>query len=423
MKILLINQDWFAEEWRAQGHEVVVASASPTSDIKFNNVVVHLSALLEQFTPDRIIVHDNSSPIMVVGLEDTEIPTVFYSVDAHHHSHYHKYVAGAFDLTYVAQRDYLPEYQQCGGGAEWLPLWASRVIEASSEKKYGAVFVGTMDPALNPDRVAFFTALKELVPLVIERGEYWKIFPFAEIVVNQTVKGDLNFRVFEAMMCGSMLLTERASNGLEDIFVPGKHIVTYEKGNYHEAAELIKKYLANPVECRAIAAAGRSEIMSKHQPIHRAATVMQRLESLTKRNGQLRFFGMLTNYAIIAALFDGIDQAVVSLALVRALRCVEQGLARQENMNYELSCHVVYSAVRYDQILGERKGAQLVGDLVTAYPNEPLFRFAAIREHLNYGERDQALALTAGFGVNDPEMIFSASEKLVGELLSRNRRR
>lgn len=418
MKILLINQDWFAAEWRAQGHEVVVASASPEHDIQFSAPLVTLESLCARFKPDRIIVHDNSAPVMVVGLEDTSIPTVFYSVDAHHHTHYHKYLAGTFDLTYVAQRDYLPEFLAHGGASEWLPLWASRVVEASAEKRFGAVFVGTMDPKLNPDRVSFFSQLKTRVALTIERGEYWKIFPQAEIVINQTVKGDLNFRVFEAMMCGAMLLTEGSGNGLEDIFTPGTHLVTYQKGSVDGAAASIAEYLADLPRCRAIAARGRAEIMAKHQPTHRAATVMQRLETLVKRDSDLHYFGMASNYSIAAALFETVSRDVAAMAQLQAIRCIELGLLRRERMTYELSCHMVYTIMRSDQQLGERRGADLIRRLMASYPTDVLFRFSAIREHLNYGEQAQAHELAAVFTGSSVDETYATAEKLMSELLA-----
>jgi hypothetical protein len=378
--------------------------------------------LLQQFSPDRIVVHDNSSPICVVGLEDTQIPTVFYSVDAHHHCHYHKYLAGSFDLTYVAQRDYLPEFVAHGGAAEWLPLWASRIVEASAEKRYGAVFVGTMDPRLNPDRVNFFNALKAKVNLTLEHGEYWKIFPHAEIVINQTVKGDLNFRVFEAMMCGAMLLTESSGNGLEDIFTVGEHLVTYQKGNVDEAAARINEYLADLPRCRAIAARGRAEIVAKHLPVHRAATVMERLETLTKRRSNLHYFGMASNYATIAVVYERLAVAISASAQVQAMRCAELGLKARERMTYELSCHIVYAATCSDRYLGTRMGADLIRRLMQAYPEELLFRFAAIRDHLNFGEQAEATELATVFSNISCEDAFATAERLLSQLLSQRTR-
>lgn len=421
MKILLINQDWFAAEWRSQGHEVVIASAAPESsghDIQFESAIVSLDSLLKQFSADRIIVYDNSSPICVVGLEDTPIPTVFYSVDAQHHCHYHKYLAGSFDLTYVAQRDYLHEFAAYGGAAEWLPLWASRIVEASAEKRYGAVFVGTMDPQLNPDRVTFFNELKTKVNLTLERGEYWKFFPHAEIVINQTVKGDLNFRVFEAMMCGAMLLTERSGNGLEDLFTAGEHLVTYQKGDVDEAAARITEYLSDLPRCRAIAAQGRAEIVARHLPRHRAATVMERLELLTKRQSNLHYLGMMSNFSSLAAVYEKFSLTVSAAAQAQALRCAELGLKANERMTHDLSCHIIYAATRSDQYLSNREGANLIRRFMHAYPRDLLFRFAAIREHLNHGEHSEAGELTAIFPNISREEAFAMAERLISDLLS-----
>ena len=254
--------------------------------------------------------------------------------------------------------------------------------------------------------------------MVIERGEYWNIFPYAEIVINQTVKGDLNFRVFESMMCGSMLLTEGAGNGLEELFRPGEHLVTYEKGNVDQAAALISEYLADPQRCRRIAAQGRAEVVAKHLPAHRAATVMQRLETLTKRNSDLRYFGMATNYSMVASLYRTIAPEVALLAQVQTMRCFELGLRRQERMTYELSCHATLTLTRLEQQLGDRTGADLLRRLMHAYPHEVLFRFAAIRDHLNYGELEKASELTTVFSGSTPEAMFATAEKIMTELLA-----
>src|SRR5690606_12209245 len=180
--------------------------------------------------------HDNSAPIIVDGLEEVEVPTLFYSIDTHHHYDFHRYLAHVFDYTLVAQKDYIPEFERVGGVVEWMPLWAPKHFEPAREKRFGAGFVGTLDEKLNPDRVRVFGELGELVSVLYKQGHYFEIFPYSELVINQTVKGDMNFRIFESMMCGACLLTEEGGNGLTDLFTPGEHLLTYRRNDAADAA-------------------------------------------------------------------------------------------------------------------------------------------------------------------------------------------
>lgn len=109
-------------------------------------------------------------------------------------------------------------------------------------------------PDLNPERGAFFDELRTKVPVHVTQGQYWTIFPQSEIVINQTVKRDVNFRVFEAMMCGTLPVDGRIENGCE-LFRDGEHLVTYEKNNTSDAADKIRYYLRSPRRSATIAAA------------------------------------------------------------------------------------------------------------------------------------------------------------------------
>ena len=66
MKLLLLNQNWFAEEFRAAGHEVVVAGFGRQFEVRFEYAILHIysviKALPNGFEPDAIIVYDESSP-------------------------------------------------------------------------------------------------------------------------------------------------------------------------------------------------------------------------------------------------------------------------------------------------------------------------------------------------------------------------
>ena len=422
MKILLLNQDWFAKEFRDAGHEVVSYGMASHLDVMQEHLMVKLdevlSALPLGFTPDLIVAHDNSSPFSICGLDSSPIPSLFYSVDAHHHACWHKYVAHMFDATFIAHRDYASPFREVGIEPVWFPLWASRSVQPCPAKEHGAVFVGTLDPELNPDRVAFFEALRKKVPVLCCTGAWWDIFPKSEIVINQTVKGDLNFRVFEAMMSGAMLLTERTENGLLELFQDGQHLVTYAKGDVDEAAERVHYYLNHPDECRQIAAQGRNEIMSRHQAVHRAEVMLGAVQGLERRSARMRHFGALVNFSCIGKLLRDLDASSSLLALAEALHVTQSALEKRESINFEIACHAIRSIEYFEGFVNSGRGRELLYRLQEAYPEEAVLKIAAIRSYLNTGRMDEAKSL-AGQLVppGEEENLFKRSEEVVQTIL------
>lgn len=422
MKILLFNQDWFLDELREWGHEVRTCGMAkhleavlPTPYLPLDRI---FSDHLGGFEPDVIIWFDNSSPVLVQGLADTRIPAILYSIDTHHHFAVHRYLAHVFDLTMIAQKDYLPEFHAVGSDAAWLPLWASRFQEASDDKKYGAVFVGNLNANLNPKRVQFFEALCKEVPLMTMTGEFWKIFPYSEIVVNQTVKGDLNFRVFEAMMSGALLLTERSQNGLFDLFTDGEHLVCYEKDNVKDAAEKIRMYLADIPAARRIGEAGRAEILAKHLPVHRAEVLLNAVKQVKKTNSGKKHFAQAYSASVASRSLETMDTQAFGILLIRSLRSFEQGLERGEIMDDFLCLEAIYSCFRYDQVYSSAAGTNLLARLHEAYPlNNPLL-LARMRDLLNKGKLDEASDLSKNAFGEAPKIVFQQAEKLVAAILA-----
>lgn len=424
MKILLCNQSWFADDFKRAGHEVMTFGHAGSMDVRQSVVLMHIDTIIKQlpgnFVPDRLVFYDDSAPILVTGLEETSIPTLFYSVDTHHHASWHKYLGQLVDYTLVAQRDYLPEFESIGAPAEWMPLWASGYVEPLQEKKYGAVFVGTLNSRLNPDRVKFFDDLKHRVEILCKSGPFWDIFAASEIVINQTVKGDLNFRVFEAMMSGAALLTERTPNGLLELFEEGRHLVTYERGNVEEAAEKIRELLNDKQRCQRIGAAGRAEILNKHLPEHRAARILTILETLEKRHSPMRCFGAMVGLVRLSCLSEEKKLGYELHALAAALKSAEEGLLRDECINDDIAVQAVLGCLKYDVLSRSNAGNGFILRLSARYPNIEILRVARIRALLNDGLVEEAKDTARRFFIQDPEKTFQVVEMAIQSLLEQS---
>lgn len=422
MNILLLNQDWFANELRSFGHSVLTCGVTPQLDYRMPSQLIHFKDLLRSlpggFAPDVIVWLDDSAPVTYIGIENSDIPTVFYSVDTHHHWDLHSRLSHCFDHVLVAQKDYMHHCAASGAPTTWLPLWASRHVEASSAKTMPMAFVGTMDPKLNKKRVEFFGKLKEIAPITIKHGNYWEVFPYAEIVVNQTVSGDLNFRVFESMMCGCMLLTERSTNGLLELFNEGEHLVTYTAGDAQDAADRAAELLAAPQRMHAIAQAGRAEVLAKHTALHRAAVLNGILNSLTKRpKSAARHVAMATNLGVTAALLTDHNPRLAAVALHGAVESAVRSLQEGHAPNQIETVHLVRCYLRWDALTGGTEGTRLLMQHAEALPANYLLALARIRSLLNKGSRLEAEQLASSISPDPAPHIFSVAEQTVSLLL------
>ena len=286
---LVLNQMWLTSELRSRGHDVTTAcSYNEIFDLNIEQPTIHIDQLLS-YVPhpvDTIVFHDDSGLPRILGLESCAATKVFYSVDAHHHHEWHASFAALFDLVLVAQKDYLKSFHY-SDNKYWFPPWALFEMEPLAEKTRDVVFRGNMDPKLHPKRKLFFDKLQELVPVDASYGEFYEPYRSAKIVINQAVRGDLNFRVFEAMACGALLLTPSPTVGLEDLFTDGRDLVLYERDNFAVAAEKIRYFLSHEDERSRIAYSGWELVRSKHSNGARVDTLLELLNHTRRSSDPL----------------------------------------------------------------------------------------------------------------------------------------
>lgn len=99
-----------------------------------------------------------------------------------------------------------------------------------------------------------------------------KKFSQSRIILNESIKDDMNMRTFEALACKKLLLTEDIPI-LREHFVDGKHMVLFN--GIDDAVEKAKFYLAHTDERNAIANAGYEEFLAKHTYMHRVKEILK----------------------------------------------------------------------------------------------------------------------------------------------------
>jgi hypothetical protein len=259
---------YFAQAMRELGCDPVILPPAPM--LSWSDILAHCGRV-----PDLFVYGDVSSPPFLQGLESFPCPTLFYAIDTHIHSWYPLY-AQAFDLCCVAMRDHLPLFlgRRLGPGqVRWLPLFSreqDRPMPEAGPVTDEVLFVGKNDPELTPGRHRFLRELGRRVPLVVRQGSYPELYARANLVLNVSEHGDLNFRVFEALGCGACLLTPRVGHGLAELFRHDQDLFIYDPDMMDDLEKLVGVLLADRGRRERVAAQGRAAVLRGHQARHRA---------------------------------------------------------------------------------------------------------------------------------------------------------
>ncbi|GJL66515.1 MAG: hypothetical protein NPIRA05_14860 [Nitrospirales bacterium] len=287
MKILLLGFPILKNAFLQCGHDVLTCTTDQCGDIWIDEFPVSIDRVLQSlpcgWSPDFVCLMDESSHPMFLGLEHLSLPTAWYTIDAHLHLHWHKDYAAVFDFVFVAQKDYVPDYAYDTSRqiVQWLPLFSDleRDRHCPLPKIYDLSFVGAMNPRWKPGRSRLLEAVRERIPLYTSTGEYVSVFNRSKVVLNESAANDVNFRVFEALACGSLLLTERVGNGFEELFQDRKHVVMYDRSHIDQIIESAQYYASHTQEREEIAHAGREVVLNAHTTVHRAQTIAETVQA------------------------------------------------------------------------------------------------------------------------------------------------
>jgi len=212
------------------------------------------------------------------NLDTLTCPKACYLIDSHLNLNWHVQWARFFDYVFVAQREYVSEFQRQGcRNVNWLPLACDPEIHAqkTTQKRYDLGFVGSI--FANSRRAQLLQRLSDKRVLLKADRCFWDemamLFSQSRIVFNNAVRNDLNMRVFEAMSTGSLLLTDLPANsGQNELFVDGEDLGIYEDRTVVDKA---RYYLIHEEEREHIACRGQAMVHKAHTYMHRCAELLQ----------------------------------------------------------------------------------------------------------------------------------------------------
>ncbi|OQX51530.1 hypothetical protein B5M47_00260 [candidate division CPR3 bacterium 4484_211] len=248
-----------------------------------------IQQIIRKVKADCFILFPEGNFFLPQNIEKITIPKILILSDSFINFHWHRYYASLFDLVFVAQKEYADKLKRLGiKKTYWLPNACDPKIHRNFhlERIYDIGFVGVLNNTHNPRRSLYLKALASHFNVKIASNVWLenmaKIYSQSKIIFNISGARDLNMRVFEALSCGGLLLTDYIPNGLLNLFKDRKHCVVYH--SLKEAVTLAKYYLKHSRERKQIAGQGQKEVWQKHTYSHRARLVISRILDLTRNN-------------------------------------------------------------------------------------------------------------------------------------------
>jgi O-antigen biosynthesis protein len=212
-------------------------------------------------------------------------PAAWWAIDTHLNFDWCRKKAADFDFVFAAQRDGAERLRQAGiASAQWLPLACDPAVHHKHrrKKRYNVCFVGNLFPGARSQLVDLIA--RQVPDIFVGRcyfDEMAKTYSASRIVFNRSIANDVNMRVFEALACGSLLLTnDLAGNGQAELFKDGVHLATYTQAD--ELLDKIAYYLKNEDVSERIAEAGRREVIARHTYRHRMQYLLEQASGVPR---------------------------------------------------------------------------------------------------------------------------------------------
>jgi glycosyltransferase involved in cell wall biosynthesis len=227
---------------------------------------IDIKPILSKLGDFDLLIHIDGAGTPVIKNVEKVPRSVLWALDTHIKLRYLLKIAPRYDYVFCAQKRDVEVFREVNSKSYWLPYAVDPTIYKPHDVDviYDVAFVGNLIPGLHNERIKLLNRLKKRYNTAIFQNvwldEAARIYSSSKLVFNRSVNGDLNMRVFEAMACGRLLVTDVA-NGILDIFEDKRHLVLY---NDLDLEEIIEYYLVNEEERTKIAKAGMEEVRQKH---------------------------------------------------------------------------------------------------------------------------------------------------------------
>ncbi|WP_319469621.1 glycosyltransferase [uncultured Pseudodesulfovibrio sp.] len=233
------------------------------------------------FTPDLVVQCEVlNRRTVVTGLDEMDCPLIYWGVDPHLNAHWQSAYARLFDMTCVTQRKVIPDTQRQGAkDVRWLPWYGRKIDIADGKREFDLAFVGRVTEQ-RPARKWMLEYLERkwgnfnlAIRDGLDFGGMMELYRSSRIIPNESILGEVNFRLFEAASCGCLVLGQALGDEQEELFRPGREFDTY--ADIVEMDSKLRKYMHEDRLTQAMGRAAHERVQREHLPEHRAQRLLE----------------------------------------------------------------------------------------------------------------------------------------------------
>lgn len=262
------------------------------------------------FKPNLVLfIEGGSMQLFPEGLEEIDCLTSWYGIDTHMDYEKHLRISRLFDVTFVAQKEYVSKLLADGiNQVFWLPLACEPNLYPNGEVEriYDIGYVGSDDARIHPVRHQMLSSLQKHFPKMwsgkASSKDMGKIYAQSKLVFNKSVNNDLNMRYFEAMGAGAVLVTDPIhANGLEDLFIENEHFISY--GNEEDIVQVTNNLLKDAKKIHRIGKTAQELVINKHTYSIRVKELHHTLINCVRLNApsKIDIFSALLTMGLLAS--------------------------------------------------------------------------------------------------------------------------
>ena len=188
--------------------------------------------------------------------------------------------ANRFHYTITPDKVSAEEYRICGINADWVPHWADILVQfpMNLEPEYVGVTSRGRGGSEFLDYLTHWAEGTIGNQNGMNAEEHTKFLNKGLMVIQNSRWKEITRRIFEAMACGKMVLTDRLDEltGLSEMFIDGQDIVYYDE--MFDCIEKMNYYNENEEERERIAYNGMAKVIANYTQIQVVDRLIQKFE-------------------------------------------------------------------------------------------------------------------------------------------------
>lgn len=235
--------------------------------------------------PDLIVQREYlGQRVFLSDLADFPCPKLFWAIDTHLNMFWHRYYARLFDAVLTPHKSLFdalpPEWAPANVRMFTVPGYV-RKWKPFGQRTHFASFVGVRDKERRL-RNALADMLRDRYGISMcgmPFEEMLDLYEDSQVIPNESICQEINFRLFEGASCGCCVLTPDIGKDLTDNFDPDAECLTY--GNVLELDELLTFLRRRPDIGERIGRNAQKRILGCHLPRHRFLEILETAQTLS----------------------------------------------------------------------------------------------------------------------------------------------